>query len=282
MTESRIPSSATSPLSSSPMLSSPPPSISSHLLSDASEPSSHFPSLRSSPSSVRQGRPILNRPLRRRRPRLSNKAKLDLTLRFWKQNNISLDDFLGAWVLDREAGGSYSLNRRVASVKRILQKPDIADVIGFPRATSASSDAVFHSEFKALIERPLFNRFDTLEMTGKLDDIDFSQARREISLHAPNWAELLSGLLQNSRAGWASYDQAKTIQDGPFYAITAMICRARARTRSDFFAKSMGLYLLGNNVKRRVIEVISGLGVCDTYKVINREFNRIAKHTESQ
>ena len=50
--------------------------------------------------------------------RLSNKAKLDLTLMFWKQNNISLDDFLGSWVLDREAGGSYSLNRRVASVKK--------------------------------------------------------------------------------------------------------------------------------------------------------------------
>jgi hypothetical protein len=171
MAESRVPSSVTAPLSSSPMLSSPPPSISSHLLSDASGPGSHFPSLQSSPSSTRRGRPILNRSLRRR---LSKKAKLDLTLTFWKQNNISLDDFLGAWVLDREAGGSYSHNRRLASIKRVLQKPDIADVIGFPQAASASSDAGFHSEFKGLIRRPLFNRFDTVEMTGKLDDIDFS------------------------------------------------------------------------------------------------------------
>jgi hypothetical protein len=89
----------------------------------------------------------------------------------------------------------------------------------------------------------------------------------------------LSGLLQNSRAGWDSYPQAKTIHD---YAITALICRARARKRSDFFAKAMGLYLLGNNVKWRVIEVISGFGVCDSYKVINREFNKIARHTESR
>jgi hypothetical protein len=280
MAESRVPSSVNTPLSSSPILSSPPPSISSHLLSGASRPGSHFSSFQSSPSSARRGHPIPNRPLRRQ-TRLSKKAKLDLTLAFWKQNNISLEDFLSAWVLDREAGGSYLLGRRVATIKKILQKPDIADVVGFPRVESAPSDAVFHSEFKALIGRPLFNRFDTVEMAGKLDDIDFSQARREISLHAPNWAELLSGLLQNSRAGWASYNQAKVTQDGPFYAITALICRARARTRSDFFAKSMGLYLLGNNVKRRVIEVISGFGVCDSYNIINREFNKIARHTES-
>ena len=220
-------------------------------------------------------------PLRRSRTRLSRKAKLDLTLAFWKQNKISLDDFLGAWVLEREAGGSYSVGRRVATIRKVLQKPGIADVIGFPLVESSPSDTAFHRELKALIDRPLFNRFDAVEMTGKLDDIDFGQARREICLYAPGWAELLSGLLQNSRAGRDSYPQAKTTHDGPFYAITALICRARARKRSNFFAKAMGLYLLGNNVKRRVIEVISGFGVCDSYKVINQELNKIANHTES-
>jgi hypothetical protein len=92
-------------------------------------------------------------------------------------------------------------------------------------------------------------------MVGKLDDIDFSQARREISLHAPDWAKLLNGLLQNPRAGWASYKQAKTTQDGPFYAITAIICRARARTRSDFFAKSLSIGWMLMLISGRPIEV---------------------------
>jgi hypothetical protein len=52
--------------------------------------------------------------------------------------------------------------------------------------------------------------------------------------------------------------------------------------RGSVQTSSPRLYLLGNNVKRRVIKVISGFGVCDSYKVINREFNKIARHTESR
>jgi hypothetical protein len=161
--------------------------------------------------------------------------------------------------------GSYSLSRRISRVRKVLQKPDIADAIGLPLVLSPSSDGVFRSEFEALIGRPFFNHVDVVEMSDKLNEIDFSHARQEISLHAPGWAELLSGLLQNSRAGRDSYPQAKTTHDGPFYIITALICRARARMRADFFAKAMGLYLLGNNVKRRVVEVISGFGDCKVY-----------------
>ncbi|KAN0068079.1 hypothetical protein V8E54_013649 [Elaphomyces granulatus] len=94
-------------------------------------------------------------------------------------------DSFRAWVLEREAGGSYSVGRRVATIRKALQKPGITDVIGFPLVESAPSDAVFHRELKALIDRPLFNRFDAVEMIGKLEDIDFGQARREICLYAP-------------------------------------------------------------------------------------------------
>ena len=139
MAEFRVPSSVNAPLSSSPRLSSPPQSISSPSPSISfhpSRPGSHFSSLQRSPSSARRGSPFSNLPLRRSWTRLSKKAKLDLTLAFWKQNRISLDDFLGAWVLEREAGGSYSLGRRVATIKKVLQKPDIAKVIGFPQSCS--------------------------------------------------------------------------------------------------------------------------------------------------
>jgi len=57
------------------------------LFNGASGPGSHLLSLQSSPS-ARQDVPL---PLRRSRTGLSGKAKLDLTLGFWKQNKISLD-----------------------------------------------------------------------------------------------------------------------------------------------------------------------------------------------
>ena len=118
---------------------------------------------------------------------------MELTLAFWKENRISFDDFLTAWVLEQ---GSYSLSRRISRVRKVLQKPDIADAIGLPLVLSPSSDAVFRYEFEALIGRPFFNHVD-VEMSNKLDATDFSHARQEISLHAPNW-----GLYPMSSGAW--------------------------------------------------------------------------------
>ena len=39
----------------------------------------------------------------------------------------------------------------------------------------------------------------------------------------------------------------------------------------------MGVYLLGSGVKRRVLEVLAGLGVCDGYKYANRLLTEIAQ-----
>ena len=60
------------------------------------------------------------------------------------------------------------------------------------------------------------------------------------------------------------------------YVVTAMVCHTRARTASDWFSKVFGVYLHGSGVKRRVIDVISGLGL-DSYKTVNAIITQVAQ-----
>jgi hypothetical protein len=38
----------------------------------------------------------------------------------------------------------------------------------------------------------------------------------------------------------------------------------------------LGLYMLGSGVKRRVINVLAGLGICDSYMPLNELYGRVA------
>ena len=42
----------------------------------------------------------------------------------------------------------------------------------------------------------------------------------------------------------------------------------------------MRVYLLGSGVKRRVLEVLAGLGLCDSYKYTNRLLTEIADNAK--
>jgi hypothetical protein len=65
------------------------------------------------------------------------------------------------------------------------------------------------------------------------------------------------------------------------YLITAIICRCRARGTANFLPKTLGIYLHGSGVKRRVIEVLAGLGICDSYQPINQMISNIAEYAKA-
>ena len=58
--------------------------------------------------------------------------------------------------------------------------------------------------------------------------------------------------------------------------ITSMICLSQARNQSNFFATIIDIYLIGSGVKRRVIEMLSGLGICHSYWKANRALHDVA------
>ena len=131
------------------------------------------------------------------------------------------------------------------------------------------------SELNALILQPFFNQFDH---TANLETVDFGHAFTILQETAPNWHDLLSRLLSNQRAHWRSYN---TSQDDValakrMFTITSIICHSRARTRSHFFPSVLDIYLIGSGTKRRVIETLSGLGLCHSYTRANQLMGKIA------
>ena len=50
--------------------------------------------------------------------------------------------------------------------------------------------------------------------------------------------------------------------------------------RADFFSKVLDVYLQGSGVKRRVVNTLAGLGVCNSYKAGRNLMKQIAERAE--
>ncbi len=98
---------------------------------------------------------------------------------------------------------------------------------------------------------------------------------------APTWHTMLLQLIGNQRAHRSSYiantESSAIMLSKRLFAITSMICHSRAKQRSNVLSSMLAIYLVGSGVKRRVIEVLSGLGVCYSYYQANRLVRNIAK-----
>jgi len=121
--------------------------------------------------------------------------------------------------------------------------------------------------------KPYFGRFDH---TAQIDNIYFDTAFRSIRETAPTWHTILVQLLSNSRAHQPSYSFSRT-QDlyRRSFTITSIACDSRAKIRSNYLSSILDAYLIGPGVKRRVVETLSGLGLCVRG---NRQMKTIADH----
>ncbi len=141
------------------------------------------------------------------------------------------------------------------------------------------ADKVTH-ELDCLIKQPYFNQFDH---NIDLDTLDFSRAFSIIEKTAPTWHTMLLRLICNQRAHRSSYigntESSMIILSKRLFAITSMICHSRAKQQSNVLSSILALYLIGSGVKRRVIEVLSGLGICYGYHQANRLIRDIAENS---
>lgn len=130
-------------------------------------------------------------------------------------------------------------------------------------------------EIGSLIKTPYFGRF---ESTVDLDTIDFAAAFGLVEHYALTWHNILMPLLQNQRAHWSSYSatpQSAVLQKR-LYMVTSLVCHSHAKQQSNFLPSVLDMYLLGSGVKRRVIESLSGLGICHSYIEANRPIKAVA------
>lgn len=201
--------------------------------------------------------------------RVPRSEKLRAVLDVISQNNMSIADFIESFLVD-QLPGSYPPGRRQNDFRRALERPAVRAILH-----SDSPLDTIHSELDALVGAPWFNNYEGGSTVGELN-LDGSWAG--MTETAPTWASFLDQALCNRRGAWDSYKTKKkdTPRKEVAYFVTSIILRQRARKRSNYLLKMLGMYLHSSGTKRRVINTLSGLGMCDSYKIINKTMSAIA------
>jgi hypothetical protein len=136
-------------------------------------------------------------------------------------------------------------------------------------------DSTLTTEFEALIDdTPYFGQFDH---ETDIDIIDFDAAFQSVEAAAPTWHRILVHVLSNPRASRDSYTNSPDLRR-KIFVITSMVCHSRAKKRSTYFPTMLDAFLIGSGVKRRVIETLTGFGLCHGYKHGNRLISQVAQH----
>lgn len=200
------------------------------------------------------------------------RKKLQRFVDTFRQVGWTIDHFIKAWVND-----DCELKHRRYRTRLLRQK-------ALRRALQSTeydiADSVFSTmerEIDSLIGKTHFGIFNPAD---QLDIIDFQEAFKTIQTTAPMWHKLSTNFLRNARAHCKGYAVQHQTNEIPrrLFTITSIICHSRAKKRSNYFASLLDAYFIGSGVKRRVIETVSGLGLCHTYPQCKRLMAEIAKN----
>lgn len=200
------------------------------------------------------------------------------TIQYWLQAGYTIEMFLQDWVEKDLYTGKLARSSRVKRLRDALKNPVLSHVVGLDVGTSRTTGldmGGLTSELDSLVGQPFFDKFDGKSTT--VQDIDLPIIMEQLRTITPSWFRLLDYLLHNRRSSWASYSASVALDERLAYVVTALVCHTRARDSSNWFSKVFGVYLHGSGVKRRVIDVISGLGLCGSYNNINEVITQIAQ-----
>jgi hypothetical protein len=196
-----------------------------------------------------------------------------------RTQRMGVGTFIRAWIEQDD----IMRTRRMRLIRKLVsQDPVLREAFGIDDDTLTGGpfeDLVTH-ELDGLTSQPFFNQF---QEEDRVESIRYAGAHEKLESSAPTWCGFLMRILQNARAHRESYAERKdlTLIQQKAYLLTSVICRARARKNSNYLAKTLGLYMVSSGVKRRVIEVLAGLGICDTYKYLYGLYERIANKGEA-
>lgn len=99
-------------------------------------------------------------------------------------------------------------------------------------------------------------------------DMELGKLQSCIKENAPMLCALLYDLMKSTKA-----NETKKDYMGPITMISSIIAYARAPRIYNQFPVLLGTYLHAMGVKRRVIAVLSGLGIIPTYQTISRKYD---------
>jgi hypothetical protein len=222
-------------------------------------------------------------------PSSTIKLKLGRIFQALRAERWSIRDLLIHCVRETDSAGKEIIldirGHRTAKARRrwVAQALNSPSLQGLLRDSAIAAIPGFCQELKALraVQEPYFRTFEHTD-DEKLQELDFSKAFELIKQRAPRWYNAMATLLSHERHEHASFVKPRDLKksqekiDRQIFMITSMICSAQAKTRSNFFASIIDIYLMGSGVKRRVIETLSGLGICHSYSKANKVLHTVS------
>jgi hypothetical protein len=201
--------------------------------------------------------------------------KLRTVFRALRDVRWSLSQFLEACVREKDAHGRVingdfggPLSERRAKVAQAISNPFVHE-LDVPTVTT------IRQELRALMHTDYYGQWDHTSVGERLN---FPRAFQTIEAIAPVWNELLITLMSNQRTEWTSYHAQPdpTTMSQHIFTITSIVYASQAKKTLNFFQSLLDIYLIGSGVKRRVIETLSGFGICHSYKTANKRLKLIA------
>lgn len=215
--------------------------------------------------------------------RLTPQEKIEKVLHTLREVRWTFSQFLLAWVglgddlrdqdILLESREARTPAQRYQRLHKVVQKIRLSREDAFE--SQEPIEITLSRELNSLVRQPFFGKFDH---TAHPDVLDYAVVSTVIKKWAPTWSTLMTQILRNKRASWRSYG-AKPQDDmvsRRLYTITSLVCNSRAKQQSSHYSSMLSAYLLSSGAKRRVIEVLSGLGLCLGYHQTRRILDEVA------
>lgn len=202
---------------------------------------------------------------------LSLSDKMDIFARLLRHFRMTFGALTTSWLGFRDGARNKRRARKAANLAAAL-----ADDLDFRRALIARSDGAVIDDVVGVVRNELallqkkcryFGKFDPKSLDEKLNLRSISSAIEE---HAPMLVRLIRGFTRPVR-GDINCSKWRPGQQGRLVLITSLLQLGRARNSANAFARLLGLYFMGMGVKRRVLSVLHGLGIIDSYTKLNEQ-----------
>lgn len=206
--------------------------------------------------------------------RQTKKEKYQSLVDLMKQYKWTTKDVLQCWLDDDMMFPNHQRLRTPKLRRQALQDalveleltdrvPDVSHIVQEIRL-----------EFDELTTHKYFAKFDSV---SPIEDINFPAAVAIIETKAPVSTKLVLSLLTSRFAHRPSYKRSSKAIPNRVFTLTAMICHSQRIQSSNFFINALSMYLGGSGVKRRVIDTLAGLGICQGHTTTLGLINGMAK-----
>jgi len=204
---------------------------------------------------------------------------MDSVCKFMRDNyRWGVKEFLHAYVTEvAEEQLNDSVQTRVRKLNEaIFGQEEILKVVkdqweSLPEAGLVSLNQL-RKEMDAL--RASSVHYSQYEGEKSLEALDMNQAVDELKNKAPLLYQTLDNLMTAHRG---DYTRGKDLHQYRAVILSSILCFTHAAKTSNYIPSSLGIYLHGNGVKRRVISTMAGLGLCTSYNTILRNMEQISE-----